>query len=269
MTTPPALDNAPHPYLSREYPLRFAHRGSRVLWPENTEMAFQGAVDLGYLYIETDLQLTRDDVVVVFHDDRLERITNGAGKVKDWRYEELRLLDAAYRFRADEEFPYRGTGVTIPTLADVLVTWPDISFNLDLKAPNMEWHVADLIKGHRREDTTLVAGLWGHRTARFRRITAGEVATSAGAVGATSMWAASRLGRTVSSEAVAYQLPFEYRLRLDARLVRSIHDGGAQVHAWTVNHPDDMNRLLDIGVDGIVTDRPDLLNRVVEARRGD
>jgi len=206
---------------------------------------------------------------VVFHDDTLERLTNGTGWVRDWCYEELLRLDAAYNFNAAGGFPLRGTGVVIPSLADVLASYPEVRFNIDLKAPGMERQVAEVIKNQRRESTTLVASLYDRRLSRFRLASAGSVATSAGRIVATSMWFASRAGRSFSHAAVAYQLPFDYRvLTFDRQLVESIHAAGAQAHAWTVNHAEDMNRLLDIGTDGIVTDRPDILNEVLAARAG-
>jgi glycerophosphoryl diester phosphodiesterase len=255
------------PFLAAEYPLRFAHRGSRVLWPENTAEAFQGAIDLGYVYLETDVRMTRDGVVVIFHDETLQRTTNGVGRVADWRWEDLRRLDAAWWFDADAGFPRRGTGVRIRSLDEVLTTWPGAHFNIDLKGRGMEWAVADLVKRHHREDSTLIGSFVGHRTAKFRRITRGAVATSAGPEATMAMWLASRLGRHVSPPAVAYQLPFDSRvLRIDRRLVDAVHAAGAQVHVWTVNDAVAMTHMLDLGVDGIVSDRPDTLNDVLRAR---
>ena len=161
----------PVPYLSAEYPLRFAHRGSRVLWPENTAESFQGAVDLGYVYIETDIRMTRDGVVVVFHDGTLERTTNGAGPIDRWDLADLQRLDAGWWFDAGNDYPMRGTGVRVRTLAEVFDMWPHVHFNLDMKGRGMEWAVADLIKLHRREETTLVGSFVDHRAAKFRRIT--------------------------------------------------------------------------------------------------
>ncbi len=274
------VDNAPGPacqtagvpvaYLDAEYPLRIAHRGSRVLWPENTAEAFQGAIDLGYTYIETDVQMTRDGVVVVFHDATLERTTNGAGPVDRWDFADLQQLDAAWWFGEADGYPLRGTGVRVRSLDEVFATWPDARFNLDLKGRNLEWPVADLIKRHRRQDTALVASFVDHRVAKFRRITLGTVAVSAGPSATAAMLAASRVGATVRRPVAAYQLPFDYRsCPIDTKLVTAIHAAGAQLHTWTVNEAADMNRLLDLGVDGIVTDRPDVLNSVMRERGQD
>jgi glycerophosphoryl diester phosphodiesterase len=254
------------PYLNREHPIRLAHRGSRVLWPENTHHAFEGAVDIGYRYIETDIRVTSDGVVVVFHDETLERTTNGVGKVSDWTWESLSALDAAYNFSPDEEsFPLRGSGVRISRLDDTLDQFPDTNFNIDLKAKNSEWLVADIVVRMKRHESVLIGGFVDRRIARFRRITKGSVATSAGPSAAMAMYTASRVGKSVRRPVDAYQLPGSMRgATVDSKLVESVHEAGAHIHLWTVNEEDEMRRFLDLGVDGIVTDRPDLLNDVLE-----
>lgn len=259
------------PYLSLEHPIRFAHRGSRILWPENTMHAFGGAIeDYGYRYLELDVRVTRDRRVMVFHDATLERVTNGAGAIADWDYGELGALDAAYWFDADEGCPLRGRGITVPTLEEVYRTWPDVHVNIDLKAPGIEWAVAEVVRACGREDSTMIGSFRDRRIARFRRITKGAVATSAGPRLVTAMIAAARAGRTVRSKVQAYQLPYNYRgMKITPRLIGAIHRADAQIHLWTVDEPDDMHRFLDMGVDGIVTDRPDLLNDVIVEREGD
>ncbi len=258
------------PYLSHEHPIRLAHRGSRHLWPENTMTAFAGAVGMGYRYIETDVRLTRDEVVVAFHDPTLERTTNGAGAIADWRWEELRHLDAAWSFDPAGDHPLRGDGIGIPRLDEIFATWPDVCFNLDLKAAGIEWAVAETIARAGRQDSVLVGSFHDRRIGKFRRITGGEVATSAGSAVAAAAWAASRIGRALRTAVAAYQLPYEAPgANLDERFVHAAHAAGAQVHAWTVNNAVDMDRLLDMGVDGVVTDRPDILNDVLRHRGAD
>lgn len=244
-----------------------AHRGSRVLWPENTMEAFAGAVALGYRYIETDVRMTADGVVVVFHDATLDRTTNATGPINGWRWEELRHLDAAWSFGPNNGYPLRAKGVGISRLDEVFAAWPDVHFNLDLKAPGIEWAVAEVIVAARRQDSTLIGSFHDRRIAKFRRVTRGEVATSAGPRAASQLWMASRVGRWPRPSMAAYQLPFGSPVaRLDRRLVLAAHAAGAQVHAWTVNDAADMERMLDLGVDGIITDRPDTLNEVIEGR---
>ncbi len=252
------------PYLALEHPIRLAHRGSRVLWPENTMRAFQGAVDLGYRYLELDVRVTADDIVVVHHDATLERTTSGKGRLVDRTLEELRELDAAHDFGADSGFPLRGTGHRVPTLEEVLMTFPDVHLNIDLKAPGSEWPVAECITRLRRHDSVLIGSFHDARIARFRRITRGRVATSVGPTTAVRMWSASRVGRHVAHRAQAFQMPYAQRgFPMDRRFVDAVHASGAQLHVWTVNDAADMTRMLDLGVDGIVTDRPDILNDVL------
>jgi glycerophosphoryl diester phosphodiesterase len=259
-----------YPYLALEHPIRFAHRGSRVLWPENTMDAFQGASDLGYRYFETDVRISRDGVVVVFHDKTLDRTTNGTGLVSDWLFEDLRHLDAAWSFDPEHGYPLRGSGIGISSLDELFATFPDIHINIDLKGKGLEWPVAEIIQSHGRQDRTLIGSFVDRRIARFRRVTSGTVATSAGPSAVSAMWTASRRGRTIERPVAAYQVPFDYRsLKIDQKYVDAIHRAGAQIHCWTVNAADDMQRLLNMGVDGIVTDRPDILNEVMRERGHD
>ncbi|OFW67792.1 MAG: hypothetical protein A2Z12_07670 [Actinobacteria bacterium RBG_16_68_21] len=248
------------PYLAHEHPLRLAHRGSRLLWPENTMVAFQGAVDLGYRYLETDVHVSRDGEVVVFHDDGLERLTDGRGKVwdHDWAY--LRTLDAANHFDRANGYPLRGHRVAIPLLEEVLLTFPDALLNIDLKQDGVEGVVAGEIARLDAEERVLIGSFHDRRIRRFRRASAGRVATSAGPREVTRAMASAMAGRPVMVGADALQIPLRVAT---SRLVAAAHRGGKQVHVWTVNDPAEMRRLLDLGVDGLVSDRPDLLNEVV------
>lgn len=256
------------PYLAAEHPIRFAHRGSRLLWPENTMRAFSGAVeDHGYRYLELDVRCSADGVPMVFHDQSLERTSNGAGPIAAWSAADLATLDAGYHFAPGDGHPLRGAGITIPTLEELLRTWPDVRLNIDLKAPGIEWQVAEVIRRCDAEERILIGSFYDQRIARFRRITRERVAVSAGPTAAMAMYTASRVGRSARSAAVAFQLPYRFGvIRIDRRLIAAVHRAGAQLHVWTVNEPADMRRLLDMGVDGIVTDRPDLLNDVLAER---
>lgn len=257
-----------HPYLTHEHPIRFAHRGSCYLWPENSVEAFQGAVGLGYRYLETDAHVTADGVVVAFHDHKLERLTNGAGKVSEWRWEDLRLLDAAYRFKPEEGFPRRGAGVGVPRFDELLSMFPDALFNVDLKESNVVEPLAAVVGSAGAEERVLAASFHDSRVARYRDASPGPVATSAGPREVGRVWLASRRGKPMRTGADAVQVPERFGVFgvVDARFVASVHESGKHVHVWTVNDTPTMHRLLDLGVDGIVTDRPDLLNEVVAAR---
>ncbi len=248
-------------YLKHEYPLRFAHRGSRVLWPENTMVAFQGAADLGYRYIETDVHVSRDGRVVIFHDHTLERLTDGTGKFHEHDWDDLRLLDAAFRFDPDAGFPLRGAGTQMPLLEEAVTTFPDQLFNVDLKQPGIAKQVAAEVCRLGIEDRVLIGSFHDRRIRVFRRSAPG-VATSAGPIEL-----ARALVRHPRPEvgADAYQIPERGAgLRIATpNFIERAKAVAKQVHVWTVNEVADMRRLLALGVDGIITDRPDLLNEVV------
>ena len=252
-------------YLTREHPVRLAHRGSCVLWPENTIAAFQGAFEAGCQYMETDLHVTADNVIVTFHDDRLERVTNGKGLINEWKWEDLKQLDAAYNFKPEEGFPLRGKGVSIPSLEDVMKTFPDVYFNLDLKQKGIEKTVAEFIDRHHYHDRVLIAGMSGKRTRKCHKRLKRPAATSAGFLEALFFWLFSRFKLVFPLKVDALQVPPEKGILtvVDKKFVDTAHKAGIQVHAWIINEPEEMRRLLDLGVDGIVTDRIDSLNRVL------
>lgn len=227
-------------------------------------LAFQGAVDLGYRYLELDVRVSADGVVVVHHDANLERTTSGSGRLVDRTLEELRRLDAAHTFGADSAYPHRGMGEQIPTLEEVLLTFPDVHVNIDLKAPGSEWPVAECVTRLRRLDSVLIGSFYDGRIARFRRITKGRVATSVGPATALRMWTASRAGRHIAHKAQAFQMPYaQPGFPIDRRFRDAVRASGAQLHVWTVNEAADMRRMLALGVDGIITDRLDTLNDVL------
>jgi glycerophosphoryl diester phosphodiesterase len=258
------------PYLSQEHPLRLGHRGSNLLWPQNTMVAFSWALGLGLRYLETDVHATRDGRVVAFHDDRLDLLTDGTGNVWDRDWEDLRALDAAYRFDAAHGYPLRGTGVRLPLLEEVLGTFPQCLLNLDLKQEGMEDLLAAEITRLGAEDRVLVGSFHDRRITRFRQASAGRVATSAGPSEVLAAVTAAHLRRPARGPADAYQVPERSGpLRVvGKRFVEAAHAAGKQVHVWVVNDPAAMHRLLDLGVDGIVSDRADLLVEVVAERAG-
>jgi glycerophosphoryl diester phosphodiesterase len=207
-------------------------------------------------------------VVVLFHDHGLERLTDGSGKVWEWRWDDLRGLDAAYHFDREAGYPLRGTGIGIPTLEEAVTTFPDSLFNIDLKQGDCEPDVANAVTRLGIEDRVMIGSFHGRRIERFRGFTEGRVATSAGPLEVANAMLFSVVHRPVSGPAAAFQVPERHGpLRIvTRRFVDAVHAGGKHVHVWTVNEAADMHRLLDLGVDGIVTDRPDVLNAVLEER---
>lgn len=249
-------------------PVAIAHRGSRVLWPENTDTSFQGAYDLGFRHFETDLHLTADGVLVCFHDPTVDRTTDSTGRVEDHSLEELLTLDAGYRHGSSEGFTYREAGVRIPTLEWLLTTLGDTSVVVDMKSDGLAGPLVALIDDLVAHDRLIVGSFSDARLAEFRELSDGRVPTSVGPTLARLWVLASRVGRGAGGEASALQLPTHMRgVRVvDKKLVAAAHDAGLQVHVWTVNTIAEMTRLLDMGVDGLITDRPDLLKELLVDR---
>lgn len=246
-------------------PVPIAHRGSRVLWPENTDTSFTGAYEMGYRHFETDLHLTRDGILVCFHDPTVERTTNGTGRVEDHTLAELQALDAGYRHGSTGGFAFRDGGSRVPTLEWLLTTFPDVSVVVDLKSDGLASPLADLVDEVGARDRLIVGSFHDHRLTEFQALTRREVPVSSGPALARLWVLASRVGRGAGGDVAALQLPTHLRgVRVvDEKLVTVAHRAGLQVHVWTVNEEAEMNRLLDIGVDGLITDRPDRLKHVL------
>lgn len=239
-----------------------------MLWPENTDTSFRGAYDLGYRHFETDLHLTVDGVIVCFHDPTVDRTTDSTGRVEDLTLEQLQTLDAGYRHGTPDGFTYRESGVKVPTLEWLLTTFSDTSVVLDVKSDGLAEPLAALIDDLGAHERLIVGSFSDRWLAEFREITHGRVPTSVGPMTARMWVLASRVGRGVGGDASALQLPTHVRgVRvIDQRLVDAAHTADLQVHAWTVNTITEMTRLLDMGVDGLITDRPDLLKDLLVER---
>lgn len=255
------------PVLSGTHPIAAAHRGSRVLWPENTMPAFQGAIDLGFNWIETDLHLTADGVLMTFHDDTLERCTDRTGRIEHLTLAELGEVNAGHKFKLDGDHPYRSQRVAIPTLEELVTTFPRAKFILDMKAPGLEQALAAFIATQRIEERVIVGAFNDGRIRRFRQITQGSIATSSGPFETIKVRARSWAGMASTTTADAFQVPVKMGIRVvDRAFVTAAHKAGKQVHVWTINDRHEMERLLDLGVDGLITDRPDTLADVFAER---
>lgn len=258
------------PALSHQYPIAMAHRGSTVLWPENTMMAFQGAVDLGYKYLETDVHASSDGVLMCFHDPILDRTTDATGPVSARSLAELAAVDAGYRFDPVHDFPARATGVTIPSFEELAMTFPDAILTVDLKAARIEQLMVDTIKRLKLSDRVILGSFHEKRVRTFRKLAGQGVATSAGPRETAKIVFGARAGRSMRVTADVLQVP-EFHRGINVvteRLIDIVQSQGKQVHVWTVNEVDEMTRFLDMGVDGLVTDRPDLLKKLLVERSG-
>ena len=260
-------------FFTAPTPRLFAHRGASGEVPENTMPAFQRAADLGIVYVELDVHLTSDGHVVVFHDDTLERTTNGHGQVKGHTLAELQQLDAGYKFSPDKgkTFPFRGQGVTISPLIDVLRSFPQIRFTVEIKQqePQIEEQVIAVVQDCVVADTVVLASEHDAVVARARSL-APTIATNcaAGEVFEFMQKVFTKQLDGYRPPGQAFQIPTEYEgvALVTIETVAAIHDSGAEVHVWTINDPHEMDRLFDLGVDGIMSDFPGRLLDVAQKR---
>jgi glycerophosphoryl diester phosphodiesterase len=255
------------PVLSGPRPFAIAHRGSRLLWPENTMVAFRGATRLGIRWLETDLHLTSDGVIVCLHDDDLDRTTDASGPVWEYTSHALATVDAAFSFTREGATPHRGTGVRVPTLETVVTVFDECRFVVDLKQDGLAEPLVELVGDLGMEDRVIVGSFSDRRLDELRNRSRGRIATSTGTRETALRWATAILGLP-TAPAAALQVPRRTRNLpvVNRRTVNRFHRAGAQVHVWTINHPSEMEELLDLGVDGIITDRPDVLRDVMVGR---
>ncbi|MEU4243663.1 glycerophosphodiester phosphodiesterase [Actinoplanes sp. NPDC026619] len=246
-----------HPYLDAPTPIAFAHRGGAAAGDENTAEAFERAVKLGYRYVETDVHATADGVAVVFHDRTLRRLTGHPGRVEELRWADLAGIRVA-------------GAAAIPRLDDVLASWPEIRFNIDVKADSGAAPAVDSIRRAGAMSRVLLASFNDTRLATLRRLAGPSVATSLGMRGVARVRLASLAGLRVRlpESVVAAQVPVRHgALRVvDRAFLRCCHRSGLQVHVWTIDSPAEIDRLLDLGVDGIMTDDLTALRDTYAAR---
>lgn len=248
-----------HPYFDTGGAITaLAHRGFSRDGLENSMAAFQAAVDLGYRFVETDAHGTTDGVAVALHDASLDRTTDGSGNVADLAWSRVKLARI-------------GGKEPVPMLEDILGTWPELRVNIDVKAESGIQPVADAIEKTRAHRRVCIASFsTARRQATVKRLSQ-PVATSAGTREAAAYlvggFARANLAGALKSVG-ALQVPLSVgpvRLLTD-RHVRAAHAAGKLVHVWTVNDPTRMREVLDLGVDGIVTDRADLLKELLISR---
>lgn len=259
-----------HPFLDGPTPVAIAHRGGAEEAPENTLEAFEAAVALGYRYLETDAHVSRDGVVVAFHDPRLDGVTDRAGAIADLTIAEIEAADAGYRFSPDggQSFPFRGRGLRVPRLAELLTRWPHARVNIDPKDDACVEPLVALIDRLTAWERVCFGSFSDRRLRGIRTRSRGRACTSMGPSAVAVARAASLTGRMPRQGADCLQVPIRSgRVPIvTAGFVRAAHRAGLHVHVWTVNDPATMHALLDLRVDGIMTDRPRTLRDVFTAR---
>ena len=248
---------ATHPYLDSPGPIAIAHRGGTESAPENTLRAFEAAVAVGFDHLETDVHLSSDGVLVAFHDFVLDRVTDSRGAIADLPFAQISAARIA------------GTD-SIPTLDELLESFPDICFNIDPKSDEAVVALAHALRRHDALRRVCVGAFSDRRLERLRTMLGDDLCTAAGPREITRLSAEARLSRR-SRSTPAYrclQVPTHY---LGVEIVTpafidTAHRADCPVQVWTVDDRKEMHRLLDLGVDGIMTDLPSVLRDVLEER---
>ncbi len=260
-------------YADAPRTLVIAHQGGDGVWPGDTLFAFEKAVALGADVLEMDAHLTKDGRIVLMHDEAVDRTTDGTGLIEEMTLDELKQLDAGYDWsnNGGATFPYRGQGIQVPTLDELFEKFPQMRYAIEIKKTStpMEQPMCDLIRKYGMQDRVLVASFHDAAMHDFRAICP-EVATSAARtevrnyvlLGKAFLW-----GFYVP-RFQTIQPPYDPKDSLNIpimteRFIRESHAKGIRVEPWTVNDPALMKQYIEWGVDGIITDRPDLLLEVL------
>jgi glycerophosphoryl diester phosphodiesterase len=254
-----------HPYLDLPTPVVIGHRGCAGEVPDNTLPSFAAGLEAGAAILESDVHLSRDGVPVLIHDDDLERVSDGSGRVAEHSLAQLRRLDFGHRFSPDagRSHPWRGRGVRIATLQEALAAFPAARFNLELKedVPGMVERTAEVVAAAAAERRTLLTAAADALMAKLRAFVASEglgVALGASTGEVVAFVRAAQAGVPPPPGPMALQVPdrFGEAPLVTELFVRHAHAHALHVHVWTINEPDAMTRLLHLGVDGLVTDHP-------------
>lgn len=242
-------------FLDQPPPLAIAHRGGALEAEENTAEAFVRAAALGYRVIETDVQASRDGVAVLHHDETLTRMFHRPERISELDWSDLARLRTA-------------GGAALPRLDAVLHAFPDLRFVLEAKSDAAVPPMAEAIRTTAALSRVCVGAFAAGRTRALCQALGPQLAWSPAHVGVARVWLAGWGLPVGTPRCAALQVPERFRgvPVVTRRLVRAAHAAGIQVHVWTVDTPEDMTRLLDLGVDGLMTDRPSLLRRVLDAR---
>jgi glycerophosphoryl diester phosphodiesterase len=248
----------PVAYLDRALPIAFAHRGGAAHQPENSWAAFEHAVNLGYTHLETDTRATQDGVLLAFHDRTLDRVTDRRGRICRLPYREV----AAARINGTEE---------IPLIEDLITAWPDLRFNVDLKDVPAIGPMMQVLRRTRAWDRVCVTSFSARRLHAARVLLDRPVCMALSPAGVATLQVTGGLSRFGDALAAKLARTGVHCAQVPLKIatppfVRKAHDAGLQVHVWTVNRRPDMERALDLGADGIMTDETVLLREVLTER---
>ena len=246
---------ARHAFLDHDGLIAFAHRGGGSEWPENTMPAFEAAVNLGFAYLETDVHVTQDGVLLAFHDDVLDRVTDAKGRISDLDYDTVRQAKVSGRER-------------IPRFEELLDAWPDIRINIDPKSDAAVAPLIECLKNFEALDRVCIGSFSGKRLAAVRQVFGSKVCTSMSPFDVIRLKAAG-LGLPAGAfQALCAQVPVRRHgvTVVDRSLVEAAERLGLQIHVWTIDEHQDMENLIDLGVHGLMSGRPSLLKSVLQDR---
>ena len=254
-------------------PLVIAHQGGDGVWPGDTMYAFEKAVEIGADVLEMDAHITKDGHIVLMHDEKVDRTTDGTGLIEDLTLDELKQLDAAYKWSNDDgqTFPFRGQGIQVPTLEELFQKFPQMRYVIEIKltANPIDKPLCDLIRENNMQDKVVIASFHDEAMQNFRA-TCPEVATSASKGEVTKFVLLGKvfLSGYVAPKYQSIQPPWDPKESLNIpvmtkRFIRESHAKNIAVEPWTVDDPELMKQYIEWGVDGIMTDRPDLMIEVL------
>jgi glycerophosphoryl diester phosphodiesterase len=259
-----------HPFLLEPGPIAFAHRGGAGDAPENTLSAFEIAVTLGYRYLETDAHLTRDGVLVAFHDERLDRVTDRTGAIAELGIAEVEAADAGHAFSPDggRTFPFRAYGIRVPRLEEILARWAEARVNIDPKSDACVVPLAALLDRLGAWERVCVGSFSDRRLRQIRALGRGRACTSMGprAVALARVTTAGGRMRRLGADCIQVPISQGPIPIVTERFIAAAHRAGLPVHVWTINDEATINELLDLEVDGIMSDRLRLLKDVLTHR---
>ena len=266
-TTHPVLENI-------NLPVTIAHQGGNKEYPDQSMLAFDNSVSLAIQILELDIHRTVDSVLVIHHDASIHRLTNKTGMIKEMTWDELQDADGAYNWTINgEDYPYRGKGVHIISLAQLIEKYPDKVYDIEIKQidPPIESDLCNMLRKYDlATDQVIVASFYDDIINRFHDVCP-EVAISLSVNKGTKLYILSRVGleRLLPINSVIAQLPLQFpspigELSLDKRYINAFSKGDRQVWVWTVDDSSKMKEVLDMGVHGILTDRPEVLMSITQ-----
>jgi glycerophosphoryl diester phosphodiesterase len=261
-------------YANISRPLVIAHQGGNGLWPGDTMYAFEKAVEIGADVLEMDAHLTKDSHIVLMHDEEVDRTTNGTGIIENMTLSELKELDAAYQWSNDDDktFPYRGQGIQVPTLKEVFEKFPQLRYVIEIKLTQnpMDKALCDLIRKYNMQNKVMVASFHDEAMRNFRG-TCPEAATSASRTEVRNSVLPGKafLSGFIAPHYQSIQPPYDPKESMNIpimteRFIREAHAKNIRVEPWTVDDPELMRQYIEWGVDGIMTERPDLMIEVLK-----